>query len=143
MAVMRMDHVGVVVEELDAAIAFFTELGLEMQGRMPVEGGWVDQVVGLAGVQVEIAMMRTPDGHSRLELTKFMSPAVVAGEPHPAPANTLGLRCFMFAVDDIRDAVFDDFVTMMEPIIFTLACASDLITSWNRHRKTAAQVAVT
>src|SRR4051794_16341793 len=105
MAVRRMDHVGIVVEDLDAAIAFFTELGLEQQGRMPVDGSWVDRVVGLDGVSVEIAMMRTPDGKSRLELTKFLAPAVMTGDPYPAPANTLGLRRIMFAVDDIRDVV--------------------------------------
>lgn len=106
MTVLRMDHVGVVVEDLDAAIAFFTELGLHLQGgKMVVDGSWVDRVVGLGGVQVEIAMMRTPDKSSRLELTKFLSPAAHPGAPHPAPANVLGLRRVMFAVDDIRDVV--------------------------------------
>jgi catechol 2,3-dioxygenase-like lactoylglutathione lyase family enzyme len=100
-----MDHVGVVVEDLDAAIEFFTELGLEVDGRMRVDGEWVDRVVGLDGVHVEIAMMRTPDDHSRLELTKFLAPTVLSGQPYPAPANTLGLRRVMFAVDDIRDVV--------------------------------------
>lgn len=105
MAVKRMDHVGVVVDDLDIAIAFFAELGLEVQDRMLVDGSWVDRVVGLDGVQVEIAMMRTPDRHSRLELTRFLAPPLVRDEPHPAPANTLGLRRLMFAVDDIRDVV--------------------------------------
>ena len=105
MTVRRMDHVGIVVDDLDAAVAFFTELGLEGQGRMRVDGSWVDRVVGLDGVHVEVEMMRTPDGHSRLELTKFLAPPVVSNEPHPAPANTLGLRRIMFAVDDIRDVV--------------------------------------
>ena len=105
MAVQRMDHVGIVVEDLDAAIAFFTELGLEAQDRMQVHDSWVDRVVGLDGVNVEITMMRTPDGHSRLELTKFLAPAVIPGDPYPAPANVLGLRRIMFAVDDIRDVV--------------------------------------
>lgn len=105
MTVRRMDHVGIVVDDLDTAIAFFTELGLELQDRMLVDGSWVDRVVGLDGVHVEIAMMRTPDGHSRLELTRFLAPPVVSNEPHPAPANTLGLRRIMFAVDDIRDVV--------------------------------------
>jgi catechol 2,3-dioxygenase-like lactoylglutathione lyase family enzyme len=105
MTVQRMDHVGIVVEDLDAAIAFFTELGLEAQDRMKVHDAWVDRVVGLAGVNVEITMMRTPDGHSRLELTKFLAPAVLTGDPYPAPANVLGLRRIMFAVDDIRDVV--------------------------------------
>lgn len=106
MAVRRMDHVGVVVEDLDAAMAFFTALGLEVQGRkMVVDGSWVDRVVGLEGVQVEIAMMQTPDRHSRLELTKFRTPSAIRGEPYPAPPNVLGLRRIMFAVDDIRAVV--------------------------------------
>lgn len=105
MTVRRMDHVGIVVDDLDAAITFFTELGLTAQPRMKVDGDWVDRVVGLAGVRVEIAMMATPDGHSRLELTKFLAPPVASGEPHAAPANTLGLRRIMFAVDDIHDVV--------------------------------------
>jgi catechol 2,3-dioxygenase-like lactoylglutathione lyase family enzyme len=105
MTVKRMDHVGIVVDDLDAAIAFFTELGLEAENRMQLDGAWVDRVVGLDGVNVEVAMMRTPDGNSKLELTKFMAPSVLSGEPYPAPANTLGLRRIMFAVDDIRDVV--------------------------------------
>ena len=105
MALLRMDHVGIVVEDLAAAIAFFGELGLEVEGEMPVEGPWVDRVCGLDGVQVDIAMMRTPDGHSRVELTKFRSPAAISAEPKVAPANTLGLRSIMFAVDDIDDTV--------------------------------------
>lgn len=104
MAVRRMDHVGVVVDDLDAAIAFFLELGLELEGRMPAEGSWVDRVVGLEGVRVEIAMVRTPDGHSRLELTTFRTPSATTAEPC-APANTIGLRRLMFAVDDIHDTV--------------------------------------
>lgn len=105
MTVKRMDHVGIVVDDLDAAIAFFTELGLEADNRMQVDGAWVDRVVGLDGVNVEVTMMRTPDGNSKLELTRFMAPAVLSGEPYPAPANTLGLRRIMFAVDDLRDVV--------------------------------------
>jgi len=105
MAVKRLDHVGIVVEDLDAAIAFFTELGLEADQRMQVDGKWVDRVVGLDGVNVEITMMRTPDGNSRLELTQFLAPPVLSGEPYPPPPNTLGLRRIMFAVDDIRDVV--------------------------------------
>jgi catechol 2,3-dioxygenase-like lactoylglutathione lyase family enzyme len=105
MTVERMDHVGIVVDDLDHAIAYFTELGLKSGGKMEVDGAWVDRVVGLEGVRVEISMMRTPDGHSRLELTKFLAPAVATGQPYPAPANTLGLRRIMFAVDDIRDVV--------------------------------------
>jgi catechol 2,3-dioxygenase-like lactoylglutathione lyase family enzyme len=101
-----MDHVGIVVDDLTAAIAFFTELGLSLQGRrMQVSGAWVDEVVGLDGVHVEIAMMGTPDGHSRLELTKFLSPEESRPDPFPPPPNTLGLRRIMFAVDDIRDTV--------------------------------------
>ena len=89
----------------DGAIAFFAELGLELEGEAPVEGRWVDRVVGLDGVRVEIAMMRTPDGHGRLELTKFHSPTAVSAEPKNAPANTLGIRRIMFAVEDIDDVV--------------------------------------
>jgi catechol 2,3-dioxygenase-like lactoylglutathione lyase family enzyme len=105
MTIRRMDHVGVVVDDLAAAIAFFTELGLELEGEMPVEGRWVDRVVGLEGVRVDIAMMRTPDGYSRLELTKFRAPAAIKAEPKVAPPNTLGIRGIMFAVDDIDDTV--------------------------------------
>ena len=105
MAVQRMDHVGVVVDDLDAAVAFFTELGLEGDQRMRVDGRWVDKVVGLDHVEVEIVMMHTPDGHGRLELTKFLAPAAMTGDPYPAPPNTLGLRRVMFAVDDIRGTV--------------------------------------
>jgi catechol 2,3-dioxygenase-like lactoylglutathione lyase family enzyme len=104
MTIQRMDHVGVVVDDLEAAIAFFVELGMQLEGRMPVEGRWVDHVVGLDDVRVEIAMMRTPDGHGRLELTKFRTPTAVGAESAHAPANTLGIRRIMFAVDDI-DAV--------------------------------------
>ncbi|WP_208606384.1 VOC family protein [Streptomyces silaceus] len=105
MAIQRMDHVGVVVDDLEAAIAFFLELGMELEGRGPAEGDWVDRVVGLDGVRVEFAMVRTPDGHSKLELTRFHSPEVIDTEPKVAPANTLGLRRIMFAVDDIDDTV--------------------------------------
>jgi catechol 2,3-dioxygenase-like lactoylglutathione lyase family enzyme len=105
MAVQRMDNVGIVFEDLAGAIAFFIELGLELDGEMQVEGRWVDQVVGLEGVRTDIAMMRTPDGHSRLELMKFQSPTAVSAEPKNAPANTLGIRRLMFAVDDIDDVL--------------------------------------
>jgi catechol 2,3-dioxygenase-like lactoylglutathione lyase family enzyme len=104
MAVQRMDNVSIVVEDLQAAVAFFVELGLELEGRTTVEGPWVDRTVGLEGVRSEIAMVRTPDGHSRLELTRFDRPAAVSGGPAPA-ANTLGLRRVMFAVDDIDDTL--------------------------------------
>lgn len=101
MTIERMDHVGVVVEDLEAAKAFFVELGMELEGQAPVEGEWVDRVNGLNGVRVDIAMMRTPDGDGRLELTKFHTPAVINAEPANALGNTLGLRSIMFAVDDI------------------------------------------
>ena len=105
MTIQRMDHVGVVVDDLEAAIAFFVELGMELEGEAPIEGPWVDRVNGLDGVRVDIAMMRTPDGHGRLELTKFQTPAAVRAEPENAPGNTLGLRSVMFAVDDIDATV--------------------------------------
>jgi catechol 2,3-dioxygenase-like lactoylglutathione lyase family enzyme len=105
MAIRRMDHVGVVVDDLEAAVAFFVELGMDAVGGVsPVEGAWVDRVVGLDDVRVDIAFVRTPDGHSQLELTKFHSPAATTVEPS-APANTQGLRRLMFAVDDIHDVV--------------------------------------
>lgn len=105
MTILGMHHVGVVVDDLEAATAFFAELGLEVEGQAPIEGRWVDRVAGLDGVRVDIAMMRTPDGHGRLELTRFRTPAAVSAEPVNAPANTLGLRDVMFAVDDIEDVV--------------------------------------
>jgi catechol 2,3-dioxygenase-like lactoylglutathione lyase family enzyme len=100
-----MDHVGVVVDDLEAARAFFLELGMELEGEASIEGPWVDRVNGLDHVRVEIAMMRTPDGHGRLELTKFLTPTAASAEPENAPVNTLGLRSIMFAVDDIDAAV--------------------------------------
>jgi catechol 2,3-dioxygenase-like lactoylglutathione lyase family enzyme len=100
-----MDHVSVVVDDLEAAIAFFVELGMELEGKTPIEGRGVDRVNGLDGVRVDIAMMRTPDGHGRLELTKFHAPTAVSAEPENAPPNTLGLRSIMFAVDDVDAAV--------------------------------------
>jgi catechol 2,3-dioxygenase-like lactoylglutathione lyase family enzyme len=103
MAIQRMDHVGIVVDDLPAATAFFVELGLKLQGEWSVEGGWVDRVVGLEGVRAENAMMETPDGHGRLELTKFHAPPGPGGDRH-APANTPGIRHLTFAVDDL-DAV--------------------------------------
>jgi catechol 2,3-dioxygenase-like lactoylglutathione lyase family enzyme len=103
MTIQRMDHVGIVVDDLAAATAFFVELGLELQGEASVEGGWVDRVVGLEGVRAEIAMVQTPDGHGRVELAKFHAPSGQGGDRHP-PANTLGIRHVAFAVDDI-DAV--------------------------------------
>jgi catechol 2,3-dioxygenase-like lactoylglutathione lyase family enzyme len=105
MTIQRMDNVLIVVDDLDAAKAFFAELGMELEGEAPVDGRWVDRVVGLNDVRADIAMMRTPDGHSRLELTKFHTPPAVRAEPESAPANTLGIRRIMFAVDDIDDVV--------------------------------------
>ena len=100
-----MDHVGVVVDDLEAATAFCVELGMELEGETPVAGRWVDRVVGLEDVRVDIAMMRTPDGHGRLELTKFHTPTAISADPENAPANTLGIRRIMFAVEDIGDVV--------------------------------------
>ena len=105
MTIQRMDHVSVVVDDLEAAIAFFVELGMEREGEAPIEGRSVDSLNGLDGVRVDIAMMRTPDGHGRLELTKFHTPTAVSAEPQNAPPNTLGLRSVMFTVDDIDAAV--------------------------------------
>jgi catechol 2,3-dioxygenase-like lactoylglutathione lyase family enzyme len=103
MTIQRMDHVGIVFDDLAAATAFFLELGLKPQGQGQVEGGWVDRVVGLEGVRAELAMMETPDGHGRLELIKFHAPPGPGGDRH-APANTPGIRHLTFSVDDI-DAV--------------------------------------
>ena len=100
-----MDHVGIVVDDLDAAKAFFVELGMEVEGEQPVEGPWVDRVSGLDGVRVDIAMLRTPDGHGKLELTKFHHPAVISPQPEHALGNTLGLRSVMFLVDDVEATV--------------------------------------
>ena len=100
----RMDNVGIVVDDLPAAIAFFRELGLELEGQATVEGEWAGRVTGLPDQRVEIAMMRTPDGHSRLELSRFLTPPVVADHRN-APVNALGYLRVMFAVDDIDDTV--------------------------------------
>jgi catechol 2,3-dioxygenase-like lactoylglutathione lyase family enzyme len=105
MTLQRMDHVSIIVEDLAAAIAFFAELGLEVEGQMSVEGEWVDEVVGLDGVRTEIAMMRTPDGHGKLELTKFHNPAAISAGFKNAPPNALGIRNIMFAVDDVDDVL--------------------------------------
>ena len=104
MALKRMDNVGIVVENLDAAIDFFRELGLGLEGRAMVEGEWAGRVTGLGDQQVEIAMMRTPDGHSRLELSRFLRPVVVA-DHRTAPVNALGYLRAMFTVDDIHDTL--------------------------------------
>ena len=105
MTVLRMDNVLLVVDDLEAAKVFFAELGLELEGETTVEGQWVDRVVGLDGVRSDIAMMRTPDGHGRLELDKFHTPKAVRAEPEDAPVNTLGIRRIMFTVDDIEDVL--------------------------------------
>jgi catechol 2,3-dioxygenase-like lactoylglutathione lyase family enzyme len=103
--IQRMDNVLIVVEDLEAAKAFFGELGMELEGETQVEGPWVDSVVGLDGVRADIAMLRTPDGHGRVELTRFHTPPAVRAEPENAPANALGLRRIMFTVDDLDDVV--------------------------------------
>ncbi|HEX7887868.1 MAG TPA: VOC family protein [Ramlibacter sp.] len=100
MALKRMDNVGIVVENIDAAIEFFTELGLELEGRAPIEGAWADGVTGLPNMRVEIAMMRTPDGQGRIEISRFLAPPVVA-DHRSAPVNSLGYLRIMFTVDDI------------------------------------------
>ena len=105
MTILRMDHVSVVIDDLEAAKSFFVGLGMELEGEAPIEGLGVDRVNALDGVRVDIAMMRTPDGHGRVELTKFHSPTAVRAEPENALGNTLGLRSIMFAVDDIDAAV--------------------------------------
>ena len=105
MTILRMDNVAIVVDDLDAAVAFFTELGMELESKGHVEGPWADRTVGLDGVRSEIAMMRTPDGHSKLELTRYHAPAAVTVEPGSPPPNTLGLHRVMFAVDDIDNTI--------------------------------------
>lgn len=104
MTVKRMDNVGIVVENLDAAIEFFVELGLVLEGRMPIEGEWAGRVTGVRDQRVEIAMLRTPDGHSRLELSRFDAPAI-ASDHRTAPVNSLGYLRVMFAVEDIDDTL--------------------------------------
>jgi catechol 2,3-dioxygenase-like lactoylglutathione lyase family enzyme len=99
-----MDNVGIVVESLDAAISFFTELGLELEGRATIEGEWAERVTGLRPMRVEIAMMRTPDGHSRLEISRFLTPPAIADHRN-APVNALGYLRIMFAVDDIDETL--------------------------------------
>jgi catechol 2,3-dioxygenase-like lactoylglutathione lyase family enzyme len=97
-----MDNVGIVVDDLEAVIAFFVELGLELEGEGSFEGSWMDRTIGLEGVKCDIATLRTPDGNGRLELSKFRSPPVTSHEPANAPVNTLGYLRVMFAVDDIH-----------------------------------------
>jgi catechol 2,3-dioxygenase-like lactoylglutathione lyase family enzyme len=105
MAIQRMDNVLIVVDDLDAVISFFVELGMELEGRGPVEGRWVERVIGIDDVRQDVAMLRTPDGHGRIELAMFHRPEAIRAEPSDAPANTLGIRRVMFAVDDIDDVV--------------------------------------
>jgi catechol 2,3-dioxygenase-like lactoylglutathione lyase family enzyme len=105
MTIKKLDHISVVVDDLAAAIAFFTTLGMTIEGEAPVEGPWVDRVNGIENVQVDIVMMQTPDGHGRLELTKFRNPKLVKLEPAIAPPNTLGLRSVMFTVENVDDTV--------------------------------------
>ncbi|HEX8075288.1 MAG TPA: VOC family protein [Thermoleophilaceae bacterium] len=105
MTIQRMDNVLIVVDDLEAAKAFFAELGMELERETQVEGPWVGQVVGLDDVRADIAMMRTPDGNGRVELSKFHTPPAVRAEPESAPANALGIRRIMFTVDDIDDVV--------------------------------------
>ncbi|HEX3842275.1 MAG TPA: VOC family protein [Acidimicrobiales bacterium] len=105
MAIQRMDNVGIVVDDLDAAVAFFTELGMELEGRMLIEDSWAGNVVGLDDMRSEIAMLRIPDAPGRLELAKYHRPKAVVPQPEVFPANTLGLHRVMFAVDDIEDTL--------------------------------------
>ncbi len=105
MTILRLDNVLIVVDDLEVVKAFFAELGMELEGQTTIEGPWVDRTVGLNGVRADIATLRTPDGHGRVELTKFHRPPAVRAEPENAPANTLGLRRIMFAVNAIDDAV--------------------------------------
>ncbi|HEY3021265.1 MAG TPA: VOC family protein [Solirubrobacteraceae bacterium] len=105
MTIQRMDNVLIVVDDLEAAKAFFGELGMELEGETTVEGRWVDRVVGLDDVRADIAMMRTPDGHGRVELSKFHTPPAVRAEPENAPTNALGMRRVMFVVDDVDGVV--------------------------------------
>jgi catechol 2,3-dioxygenase-like lactoylglutathione lyase family enzyme len=106
MAIQRMDNVLIVVDDLDAVISFFVELGMELDGKPgPIEGRWVERVIGIDDVRQDVAMLRTPDGHGRIELARFHTPKAISAEPKNAPANTLGIRRIMFAVDDIDDVV--------------------------------------
>jgi len=105
MTLHRMDNVLIVVDDLEAAKAFFAELGMELEGEATNEGSWVDRIIGLDGVRADLATMRTPDGRGRVELTKFHTPPAVRTEPENAPVNALGIRRIMFTVDDIDDVV--------------------------------------
>ena len=105
MTIKRLDHVSVVVDDLADAIEFFTALGMTVEGQAPIEGPWVDRINGIEGIRVDIVMMRTPDGHGRLELTKFRNPKLVEIEPAVAPPNAPGLRSVMFTVESVDDTV--------------------------------------
>jgi len=105
MALRRLDNVLIVVEDLQAAKAFFIELGMMLEAEMPIEGRWVDRCIGIDGARSEIAMLRTPDGHGGVELNRFHSPKAIRGEAKDAPVNTLGIRRIMFAVDDLDDTL--------------------------------------
>ena len=105
MTILRLDNVAIVVDDLEAAIAFFAELGMELEGEAQIEGPWADRTVGLDGVSSDIAMMRTPDGHSKLELTEYLTPPAIGAVLENPPPNTLGLHRVMFAVDDIHDTI--------------------------------------
>jgi catechol 2,3-dioxygenase-like lactoylglutathione lyase family enzyme len=105
MTIKRLDHVSVVVDDLAGAVAFFSALGMTVEGEAPIEGPWVDRVNGIEGIQVDIVMMQTPDGQGKLELTKFHHPQLVELEPAVAPPNTLGLRSIMFAVEQLDEVV--------------------------------------
>jgi catechol 2,3-dioxygenase-like lactoylglutathione lyase family enzyme len=105
MAIKRMDNVLIVVDDLDAVISFFVELGMELEGKGPVEGRWVERIIGIGDVREDIAMLRTPDGQGRIELAMFHTPKAIRSEPEDVPMNTLGIRRVMFAVDDIDEVV--------------------------------------
>ncbi|MDT7578765.1 MAG: hypothetical protein QOK35_25 [Pseudonocardiales bacterium] len=105
MAIRQMHNTLIVVDDLDAVIAFFVELGMELEEKGPVEGRWVERVIGIDDVRQDVAMLKTPDGHGRIELAKFHTPTAIRAEPEYAPANTLGIRRIMFAVDDVDDVV--------------------------------------
>jgi catechol 2,3-dioxygenase-like lactoylglutathione lyase family enzyme len=104
-AIQQMHNTLIVVDDIDAVIAFFVELGMELEGKGPVEGRWVERVIGIDDVRQDVAMLRTPDGHGRIELAMFHTPKAVRSEPEDAPANTLGIRRVMFAVDDVDDVI--------------------------------------
>ena len=105
MTIQRMDNVLIVVDDIDAVISFFVELGMELEGKGPVEGRWVERIIGIDGVRQDVAMLRVPGGSGRIELAMFHTPKAISAEPKNAPVNTLGIRRVMFAVDDIDEVV--------------------------------------